>query len=393
MNAPLDGVTVLDLTRFLAGPMAGRVLADLGADVIKIEPPVGDPTRHVKPEVDGVSAYYAQTNTGKRNISIDITTSDGADLVARLAEQADVLLENYRPGVLERHGLDASTLRSRAPRLVYCSISGYGQDGPWAGRRAFAPLVHAEAGTLDFAARKRQAGVLPEVQSHGDVYPAMTAAMSILAALVQRDRTGQGQRIDVSMAEVLVYLNEWSAVDVAGFDDEQLFGAWTGLIGELANGQSVAFAGNPVWMFPLWLKAMARPELADDPRFATTDDRLAHQEELRELLRGFVATFHNADALEEHLEPFGIPVGSVRSLRDLATTPWAIEREIFTTVGPGVRVPNRIAQWADADVGARPRIAALGEDNEAVLEDLLGMDAGTTRRLTDQRVLRRSTAP
>ena len=183
---PLEGYRVLDLSRILAGPICGRLLADLGADVIKVEPPEGDLTRRFRPEIEHASAYFAQQNVGKRNVGVDLSSVGGAELLSDLAAECDVVLENFRPGVLARHRLDYESLRARNERLVMASVTGYGQRGSWAQRRAYAPLVHAEAGVLDMAAVKRSERVRAEVQSHGDTYPGLLAANAILAALLQR---------------------------------------------------------------------------------------------------------------------------------------------------------------------------------------------------------------
>jgi crotonobetainyl-CoA:carnitine CoA-transferase CaiB-like acyl-CoA transferase len=152
---PLTGVRVLDLSRVVSGPLCSRLLADLGAEVIKVEPPDGDVSRTVPPVVGGTGAYFTQMNAGKRNVCLDLKAPGAADVVARLAEASDVLLENFRPGVLARLGIDPAALRTRNPRLIVCSISGWGQDGPWRNRRAYAPLMHAEVGFIEFAAGAR----------------------------------------------------------------------------------------------------------------------------------------------------------------------------------------------------------------------------------------------
>lgn len=357
---PLDGVRVIDLTRVVTGPFASRTLADLGADVIKIEPPGGDATRRVRPDAGGIGPYFSQLNVGKRSVVIDITTEAGCNIVRRLTQNADVLVENFRPGVLSRYGLGPDELMAETPSLIYCSISGYGQTGVWRNRRAYAPLVHAEAGTLEFAARKRGVEPMSEVQSHGDVYPALAASMSVLAALFDRSRTGRGQRLDIAMAEVLTYTNEWTSVDLTGFDEDQLFGAWGGIIAHLSDGRRVAFAGNPVWTFKRWVAAMARPEFEHDQRFQTVELRLAHKKELVDELRYFISSFDDVDTLEQRLEPYKIPVGLVRSSRELAETDWAKQRAVLSKTNAGHRVPNKLANWPGRYVGARPDVAELG---------------------------------
>src|ERR1700722_12491619 len=163
---PLEGVRVLDLSQIIAGPACSRVLADLGADVVKIESPAGDLCRTVPPIIDGIGALYAQMNAGKRHLCVDIRSPGGAELVARLAERSDVLVENFRPGALRARGLGYEALAARNPRLIYLSISGFGQQGVWSERRAHAPLLHGEGGTMEVAARLRGMAPVPEVHQH-----------------------------------------------------------------------------------------------------------------------------------------------------------------------------------------------------------------------------------
>jgi len=194
---PLDGVRVLDLSRVLAGPHAGRMLVDLGADVIKVEPPEGDLTRFSWPRINSMATYFAQQNCGKRNISLDLRHPEAVAIVRSLAGLCDVVLENFRPGVMTRMGLDPDELLAAHPRLVIASISGYGQDGPWRGRRAYAPVVQAEAG-ITWSQAMARGKAANDVFSHGDVYTALECLSALLAALYQRERTGVGDDLFAS---------------------------------------------------------------------------------------------------------------------------------------------------------------------------------------------------
>ncbi|MCU1360261.1 MAG: putative CoA-transferase, partial [Ilumatobacteraceae bacterium] len=212
-HGPLEGVRVLDLTRVLSGPHCTRMMCDLGADVIKVEPPGGDMTRFASPRINGLSSYFVQQNTGKRNLSLDLTSPEAVELLLSLAEHCDVLIENFRPGVMDRMGLGHDVVSRRNPRIVYASISGYGQTGPWVHRRAYAPVVGAESGFTKAQgdARRHTDGTTTHANdphSNADVYTGMECAASILAALYQRERTGRGDRIDVSMAQTMLYVNE-----------------------------------------------------------------------------------------------------------------------------------------------------------------------------------------
>src|SRR5262245_20672297 len=253
---PLDGIRVLDLSQIVAGPACTRVLADLGADVIKVESPNGDMSRTVPPFVEGVGALFAQLNAGKRNVSIDIRQDEGAQLVGHLAERSDVLVENYRPGALARHGLGYDTLAARQPRLIYVSISGFGQDGPWAARRGHAPLLHAEAGTMEVAARLRGTEPVPEVHQHADLYSGFLATGAVCAALFQRERTGAGQHVDLALAEAFLYASDQIAIDLVGADGPREFDTWTYAVATLESGETVCLVGNPLRLFDRWMTAL-----------------------------------------------------------------------------------------------------------------------------------------
>ena len=386
--APLQGIRVLDLSRMVSGPLCGRILADLGADVVKVEPPDLDRTRSVPPQIDGMSPYFAQMNAGKRNLGIDLKAPGAPELIRRLAAVSDVVVENFRAGVLAQYGLDAETLLSINPRLVYCSVTGWGQDGPWRDRRAFAPLMHAEVGMVEMAARVRGRRPESEVNQHGDTYPGILAANAVLAALLQRERTGCGQHIDVAMAQAMVYANEWSAVnmhppqqDFGGFD------TWTHVTFRLGDGSHVALVGNPVTIFPLWAPALGAPELLQDPRFATQEEREGHVSEMVALMDDLFAKVPDAASLHALAGPWML-VADVRTMRDLADTEWAQQRELMTEVAPGVSVPAAPWRSSGAPIGAPHDIATYGRDNAALLAEFLGLGNEDVQQLTASGVLR-----
>jgi len=269
--------------------------------------------------------------------------------------------------VLARRGLGADDLLERNPRLVYCSISGWGQYGPWANRQAYAPLIHAEAGRIELAARLRDEPPRQELHDHGDINAAMCATHAVLAALFQRERSGRGQHLDVSLAEALVYTDEWSSTDVYGYGRERFFDIWTHPVFVLADGTDVAMVGNPVRIWDQWLAA-----LGDEPRPAPEnhDDALA-------TLRALVAGVPDFPTLEAMLEPYPMLVGEVRSVADLAATPWAEARGLFVEVEPDTRVVSAPFRSRDADVGVRGPAPRAGEHTRAVLTELLGLDDAT----------------
>ncbi|CAE7755220.1 yfdE, partial [Symbiodinium sp. KB8] len=202
MTAPLDGIRVLDFTRVLSGPHCTRMLSDLGAEVIKVEPPDGDITRFTSPRRNSMPSYYAQQNAGKRSLSLNLASDEGSAIALRLAEHADVIVENFRPGVMEKFGLSYEAVSAANPRIVYASITGYGATGPWKDRRAYAPVVQAETGLTKSQGDHGRDGVYrTDRHSHADVYTSLDAAAGVLAALYQRERTGRGQWIDIAMAQ------------------------------------------------------------------------------------------------------------------------------------------------------------------------------------------------
>jgi CoA:oxalate CoA-transferase len=382
---PLSGIRVLDLSRVLSGPHCTRMLADMGAEVIKIEPPAGDLTRFATPRRNGLSSYFVQQNVGKSNLSLDLATPEGADILLSLSEHADVLVENYRPGVMARLGLGADTMRARNPRLIYASISGYGQTGPWVGRRAYAPVVEAEAGIVASQGNARGGELAKDPHSHADVYTSLETASAILAALYQREHTGEGQWIDVSMAETMLYVNEhlhdamWD-----GHDDPQWIRSFRPgdyLVLRVANGESLVVSGHPAerGTFDFFIAAMGRADLADDPRFVDVAARLTNFDALREIIREFAATMPDAEAFEVQFSKHQLAVGRVRQPGELTETEWARDRHAVVDVddrgGGTIRVPN--SPWrfsASPDVGVSGIPKYRGEDNRTVLTELLGYD-------------------
>jgi len=376
--SPLEGVRVVDLSRVLSGPSCGKALADLGADVIKVEPPEGDLTRTAQPRVGGFPAYFAQQNCGKRCVSVDLRLPAGRELVADLAASADVVLENFRPGVLDRLGLGYETIAARNPKVVYCSITGYGQDGPMAGRRAYAPVMHAELGLMEFGARRLKSEPRAESVSHADLDSGAQATVGILAALLQRERTGTGQHVDVSMAEVMLQATEWTAVELAGGvgDLLHIFGSFNAPVLRLADGTVVHIPGDPVSSFPAWCVAMKREELLAEDRFATREARQVHRADMLAILEDFAATFDDFDAFEAALGTARLAVGQMRTLRHVGEAEWSRARGALVDVGEGgeMLLPRSPFRFSDATVGTSGRPGWQGQHNREVLRDVLGMD-------------------
>jgi crotonobetainyl-CoA:carnitine CoA-transferase CaiB-like acyl-CoA transferase len=390
---PLDGVLVLDLSRVLSGPSCGKALADLGARVIKVEPPEGDLTRTAQPRVGGLPVYFAQQNCGKECISVDLGKDSGQELVRALAATADVVLENFRPGVLDRFGLGYDDVKARNPAVVYCSITGYGQDGVMAARRAYAPVMHAELGLMEFTARKLRGEPRAEAVSHADLYAGLQATVGILAALVHRAHAGVGQHIDVSMAEVMLQSTEWTAVELAGSPTEPLhiFGSFHAPVLRLADGTVVHVPGDPVSSFPAWCDAMGRPDLIADQRFRNRVARSEHRDAMVSILQEFAATFSSFDDFEAALSKARLAVGVMQPLAHAADDEWARERNALVDVGDDaggpLRLPRSPFRFSEVDAGTTGRPAWQGQHNRAVLSELLGLADREIDQLTDEGVL------
>ncbi|MGA1698156.1 MAG: CaiB/BaiF CoA transferase family protein [Ilumatobacteraceae bacterium] len=397
MTRPLEALRVLDFTRVLAGPHAARMLCDLGAEVIKIEPPEGDLTRFGQPRLNSLATYFIQQNVGKSNISLDFTHPRAVDIARRLADISDVVIENFRPGVMERLGLGYDELSARNPRLVYASISGYGATGPWVDRRAYAPVVNAETGLTKHQGDVRDGDYANDPFSHGDVYTGMEAAAGILAALLQRERTGRGQFLDISMAETLLYVNEhahdqlWEGEVPA--DWIRSFQPADYPVLTTRDGSIVVVSGHPASKtnFGWFCAAMGRSDLEADPRFVDVASRLRHLDELDEILRKWATTVANADEIERIFAEHHLATGRLRSVADVAKTDWARQRGVIAEVsdraGGVVRIPQSPWKFSDADVRIRGVPKYRGEDNAEILRRLLNVDDHTIAQLESDGVI------
>lgn len=382
---PLDGIVVLDLTRVLSGPICGRALADLGARVIKVEPPAGDLTRFSIPRHGAISGYFAQQNSGKENVSIDLDTADGKALLRRLADQADVVLENFRPGVCDRWGIGYPAVSSTNPGVVYASITGFGQTGPWAQQRAYAVVAHAVGGFTHHQFEHQEivdghAVLANDAFSHGDVYTGLLALSGILAALFARQRTGRGQHVDVCMIDAMLFVNEHVQERLAGeteAGDPAILGSGWSPVVEVASGQRVSIAGDPGGVaYASFLRLLGRHDLLADPAMQTWEGRRARSTQLRADVREFAAHVPTAADLVALLDEVGLAAGIVQPVEDLAASEFVAHRgsivDVDDRVGGTFAIPQ--APWrfshATAEVAGPP--AWRGEHNRQVCADLLG---------------------
>lgn len=380
-NLPLAGIKVVDFSRVLAGPHCGKTLLDLGADVTKLEPPSGDLSRRAFPNDGSVSGYYAQQNAGKRNLSVDLTVPGATEIALRLCDEADVIVENFRPGALAAFGLDYESVSARNPRVVYASISGYGQHGPERSRMAYAPTVQAETGlTAITAAHFGNDGLRSDSLSHADVYSGLHAAIAILACLSQRERTGRGQYVDVAMAAVMMSINERVHAELADDDlgDERpILGAVDGpaLIGPGGERfvSPMSLVGS--MSFPFYLAAMRRGDLADDPRFLTPELRLQNMDDLIQIIQDWILTFSDMATLDAQMDEAKVATGQVRSVREFAesdwSSAWGAVRTVSASSGTKYRIPGRPWHFADsAELIEDQFVPRQGENNSEILTEL-----------------------
>src|ERR1700726_719589 len=380
--AALTGIRVVDFSRVLAGPHCAQTLLDLGAEVIKIEPPSGDMARRAYPRIGEISGYYAQQNAGKRNISIDLNVEGAREIALRLCDEADIIVENFRPGTLAGFGLGYDDVAARNPHVVYASISGYGQPGSWRARAAFAPTVQAETGITEMSNahwRTAQDGLRSDSLSHADVYSGLHAAIAILAALQHRERTGEGQYIDVAMAAVMLAINERVHVDLADEDlgaEPPILGATDAAFFTGPDGETFVSPMSLVgsMSFPFYLAAMRRPDLADDPRFATPEARAQNLDALRAIVQEWIWTFDDMASLDAQLDEAKIPTGQMRTVGELAGSEWARQWVATRTVpdrnGGEITVPGRPWHFSDDDGEPERSPARRGEHNDEVLAEL-----------------------
>ena len=380
-DALLAGLTVLDFTRVLAGPYCTRLLADLGAQVIKVERPgEGDEVRYtvmqLEPDRTDQSSYFVRLNAGKRGIAIDLAHPKARDLVLDLVRIADVVVENFSPGVMARYGLDAAALRKVRPDLVYCAISGFGQTGPLSSMQAYAHLINAISGVMDL---ERGAEPRPRVAylQAADVLAGAHAFGSICAALVRRAHTGRGAVLDVSMLECLVCADDitYGAVLNGG---EVLRQQRVGMVVHPIGGGYVALqtVGAP----HLWSRLVSligRPELASDARFATPAARRANWPALLEIIRDWLNGFESVDRAVEVLSAARVPCVPMLSPEELIDHPHMAARSAFPKVAHPGRGSVRVTA-TPFHVDGRPIEPGgpapyrVGEHTREVLMDLLG---------------------
>ncbi len=394
MPGPLCHVRVLDLSRVLAGPWAGQVLADLGAEVIKIERPgTGDDTREWGPpwlkdkhgRETAESAYFLSANRGKKSVTLDISTAEGQTIARRLAARCDVVLENFKVGALARYGLDYENLKALNPGLVYCSITGFGQDGPYSGYAGYDFMIQGIGGLMSITGEPDDVaggGPIKAGVAVADLFAGMYAAVAVLAALAHRERTGEGQYIDLALldCQVAMLANQAMNYLVSGTPPRRLGNAHPNIVPyqtfRTRDGHLILAIGNDR-QFGRFCELASRPALAADPRFATNAARVAHRDALIPMIAETMAA-HSTGEWLALLEPAGIPCGPINTLDQVFSHPQVVHRGMTVSlphpcsgIVPLVASPLRLSR---TPVEYRRAPPALGQDTGEVLGSLLNMD-------------------
>lgn len=390
----LSHIRVLDLTRVLAGPWCAQTLADFGADVIKIERPgAGDDTRHWGPpylkDAHGAdtaeAAYYLAANRNKRSVTVDIATPEGQQIVRELAAQSDVVLENYKVGQLKKYGLDYASLRAVKPDLIYCSVTGFGQTGPYAHRAGYDFIVQGIGGFMSITGERdgvpgggpQKAGV-----AIADLATGLYSTIAVLAALAHRDRTGEGQYIDMALLDVQVALlaNMNTNFLASGTPPVRWGNAHPNIVPyqtfQTSDGWIIVAVGND-GQFRKFVEAGGRPELADDERFATNPARVRHRDMLVPILAEMVKT-RSKTAWIDALEAAGVPCGPINDLAEVFANEQVVARGMEVALphpcGADVKLVRNPVRMSATPPDARTAPPLLGAHTDDVLRDMLGYD-------------------
>lgn len=380
---PLAGVRVLDLSRVIAGPYAGRLLADLGAEVIKVEPPEGDQSRMIAPHHDrGMSANYTFANVGKRGLGVDLHRREGIELLIDLVRVCDVVIENFRPPVIEALGLGFEVLRAANPRVVLVSLNGFGRGSSLADRRAYAPIMHAITGVLQEQAEYASQPAAQLSDAHADTVTSLHATVALLAALRVAEATGVGQHVEVPMFDAVLTTHSQAGRELLEpADDREMNPIYdAGPHGRIATAGAVQH---------VWRLLALRPELEDPaPKGSdlATKGRLRH-----EAIEAWMAAQPDRDTLLARMAEVGIACAPVTAMHEALTGAIARERELLSFVDdrrggqrPVVRPAARFSRSSNRVRGAAPQI---GEHNETLLCELLGYDVEAVRALEASGVL------
>ena len=388
-SGPLDGYRVIELGQLLAGPFAGCMMGYFGAEVIKVESPKGgDPIRNWREMRDGTSLWWRSLARNKKSVTIDLKTTQGVELVRQLIDKADVVIENFRPGVVESWGLGPEDFKQSNPGLVYARISGYGQDGPYAARPGFASVCEGMSGFRYVNGHPGEAPVRPNL-SIGDTISGIHAALGIAMALLEKQRSGEGQVIDVALVESMFNLMEAVVpeFDGNGVVREPSGSTVTGIVPtntyRCQDGRYIVIGGNGDSIFQRLMVAVGHPQMADDPRLASNQGRVEHEAEIDTVLGDWCAA-HEAAVLLEALDQARVPAGPIYNVEDMLKDPHFNARGLFESVeidGKPLKIPALVPRMSRTPGSTRWPGGDLGSANHEILEELLGLDERQLKEL------------
>ena len=397
MERPLEGLRIIEMGQLLAGPFTGTILAYFGAEVIKVEPPAGDPIRSWRQLRDGTSLWYRSLGRNKKSVTLDLKSERGQQLAGQLIDTADVLVENFRPGIMEAWGLGPEAVKERNPGLVYARISGYGQTGPYASKPGYASVTEGFAGFRYINGEPGHAPVRPNI-SMGDTLAAIHAALGIALALIQRAKpdSGQGQVIDVALYESIFNLMEGIVpeYDGAGVIREPSGSTVTGIVPTNTyccdDGMYVVIGGNGDSIFKRLMVSAGRSDMAENPAMADNPGRLAHEAEIDEALALWCAA-HSSGHIIATLEEARVPVGPIYSVEDMMSDPQYLARGMFEQVeidGKPLKIPAILPRLESTPGRTDWPGMEIGSHNDEVLRDILQLDEGQIGKLRDEGVIR-----
>lgn len=387
-DRPLEGLRVVEMGQLLAGPFAGTVLGYFGAEVIKVEPPTGDPIRQWREVRDGMSLWYHSLARNKKSVTLDLKSDKGREIAFDLLTKADVVVENFRPGAMESWGLGPEDVKPHNPGIIYARISGYGQTGPFSEKPGYASVTEGYGGFRYINGEPGKPPIRPNI-SLGDTAAAIQAAMGVLLAVIQRQKTGNGQVVDVALYEAIFNLLEGIVpeYDGAGVVREPSGTTITGIVPTntylCSDGKHVVIGGNGDSIFKRLMKEAGREDMAEDPELEHNPGRVIHQERIDQALADWCQQHTSADIIAK-LESARVPVGPIYSVEDMMTDPHYIARGMFEEVnvnGKALKIPAISPKLSDTPGRTDWPGAQIGAHNQEILGDLLGLSPETLEQL------------
>lgn len=392
-NRPLAGLRVVEMGQLLAGPFAGTILGYFGAEVIKVEPPTGDPIRQWREVKDGNSLWYYSLARNKKSVTLDLKAERGRELAFDLLTKADIVIENFRPGAMESWGLGPDDIKAHNPGIIYARISGYGQDGPFSEKPGYASVTEGYGGFRYINGEPGKPPVRPNI-SLGDTLAAIHAALGVAFAIIERTKSGQGQIVDVALYESIFNVLEGIVpeFDGAGVIREPSGTTITGIVPTntytCKDGKHVVIGGNGDSIYKRLMTEAGREDMANDPELAHNPGRVVHQEAIDNALADWCAANNSRDIIDR-LESVRVPVGPIYDVKDMMADPHYQARGMFETVeinGQPLKIPAILPKLSKTPGRTDWPGDVIGSHNDEVLGELLGLDDAERLALRDQGV-------